>query len=184
VRLPQPCPGASTPTFRDQILAINTHLTEGDRNRFSNGLSEFEESLKQGESLFYKINNEGGSLERGYRDGTMAKDAQSHQTILTGLTAEGWKYQKAFPALRTKWNMFSEHTEFIFGDNPDNEGPNSLINATEGYRNYLEWWNVIQNKEQRSILNLLTVEQNEFQSRLNTFSKWHGGCVNGACQRL
>jgi YVTN family beta-propeller protein len=34
----------------------------------------------------------------------------------------------------------------IFGDNPDNQGPNSLINATESYRNYLEGWDTIQNK--------------------------------------
>jgi hypothetical protein len=76
--------------------------------------------------------------------------------------------------------MFREQTEYIFGDNPDNDGPGALINAAEGYRNYLDWWDTIQTKEkeQRPILNLLTVGQNEFQSRMKTFGKWHGECAN------
>lgn|GEM_PF-5483347 len=53
-RLPQSCPDSPPPTLRDRVLAVNTHLTEGDRNRFSNALSEFEESLNGGESFFLK----------------------------------------------------------------------------------------------------------------------------------
>jgi hypothetical protein len=66
-RLPQSCPGAPPPTLRDRVLAINTHLTEGDRNRFSNALSEFEEWLNQGDSLFLKIRDEGIRIEQGRR---------------------------------------------------------------------------------------------------------------------
>lgn len=177
-RLPQSCPGAPPPTLRDRVLAINTHLTEGDRNRFSNALSEFEEWLNQGDSLFLKIRDEGIRIEQGRHEGTIGKDAQSHLTTLAALTTEGWKHQKAFPALRSKWDMFPEQQEYIFGDNPDNEGPNSLINATEGYRNYLERWNVIQNKEQEPVLILLDSAHNEFQVRLNTFVKRSQGCKN------
>jgi hypothetical protein len=97
---------------------------------------------------------------------------------LAALTTEGWKHQKAFPALRSKWDGFPEQQEYIFGDNPDNEGPNSLINATEGYRNYLERWNVIQNKEQEPVLILLDSAHNEFGVRLNTFVKWSQGGKN------
>jgi hypothetical protein len=177
-RLPQPCPGAPAPTLRDRVLAINTHLTEGDRNRFSDALSEFSDSLNQGQTLAYRLNAELGSLGQGERDGTIAKEVQQHEKILSNIAAEGWKYQTAFPPLRTKWDMFSEQTTYIFGDNPDNEGPNAIINAAEMYRNYLEWWNIIPNKDQRPILNLLSVSRNESQSYVATFFKWHGGCVS------
>lgn len=170
-RLPQPCPGAPPPTLRDKVLAINTNLTDGDRNRFSNALSEFDESLNEGQKIASRLNNE-SAISQG------AKDVQSTEKVLTDIAAEGWKYQKSFPVLRNKWNMFGEQTEYIFGDNPDNEGPNALINAAEGYRNYLEWWNVIQNKDQSPIWNLLSVEQNEFNNRLSAFRNWHRGCVN------
>ena len=53
-------PGAPPPSFRDRVLAINSRLTESDRNRFSDALAEFEKSLTDGRSLFYKINTEGG----------------------------------------------------------------------------------------------------------------------------
>src|SRR5712692_6081264 len=54
-----PCKLTAPPTLRDRILAINTHLTEGDRNRLSNALSEFSDSLSQGEGLAYKLNEIG-----------------------------------------------------------------------------------------------------------------------------
>ena len=177
-RLPQACPGAPPPTQRDRILAINAHLTEGDRNRFSNALSEFDESLNQGDSIFYKISDEGNRLVQDRQSGAITKNVQSHLKTLTALAADGWRYQKAFPVTRNKWDMFREQTEYIFGDNPDNLGPNSLINAADGYKNYLEWWNVIQNKEQQPIINLLTVQQNEFQNRMNGFGKWRSECRN------
>jgi hypothetical protein len=176
-RLPQPCPGAPPPTLRDRVLAIDTHLTEGDRNRFSDALTEFSASLGQGESLAYKLNAELGSLGQGERDGTIAKQVQQHEQVLSNITAEGWKYQKAFPPLRTKWDMFREQSEYIFGDNPDNLGPNAIINSSEAYRNYLEWWNTIPNKDQRPALNLLSVEHNEAQGYLDNFFKWQRGCV-------
>jgi hypothetical protein len=90
----------------------------------------------------------------------------------------GWKYQKAFPALRMKWDMFREQVAYIFGDNPDNEGPNAMINGSEAYRNYLEWWNTIPNKDQRPVLNLLSVERNESQGHLTTFFNWQRGCIS------
>jgi hypothetical protein len=176
-RFPQPCPGSPPPTLRDRVLAINTHLTENDRNRFSNALAEFSDSLSYGENLAYKLNGELGSLSNAERDGTIAKEVQAHEKILTSISAEGWKYQKAFPALRTKWDMFREQNEYIFGDNPDNEGPNAIINGADAYRNYLEWWNVIPNKDQKPVLNLLSVEHNESQGFLTTFFKWQRGCV-------
>lgn len=178
-RVPQPCTGPSSPTLQDRVLTNNAHLTESDRDRFSNALSEFEDSLSQGEGLLYKISDEGNRLARERQDKTIAKNAPDHQTTLTTLAADAWKYQKAFPAVRSKWgDKFPEQTEYIFGDNPDNNGPNSLINAAEGLRNFLVDWSAIPNanKDQVPILDLLGVAQNEFHDRLNTFGKWRTGC--------
>ena len=134
-RLPQPCSGPASPTLRDRVLAINAHMTEGDRNRFSNALSEFEESLKEGESILYRLSNEGNVLQRERQDGTIAKDVKAHQKVLSDIAADGWKYYRSFPALRVKWQtIFSQQTEYIFGDNPDNGGSGLLLNAEEAYR--------------------------------------------------
>ncbi len=114
-RLPQPCPGAPAPTLRDRVLAINTHLTEGDRNRFSNALSEFSDSLSQGESLAYKLNIELGGLNQGEKDGTIAKEVQQHEKVLGNITAEGWKYQKAFPACELNGTYFENKMHTSLG---------------------------------------------------------------------
>jgi hypothetical protein len=177
-RLPQPCPGAPPATLRDRVLAVNTHLTEADRNRFSNALSEFSDSLSQGEALAYKLNSELGSLRTVEGDGTIAKEVQQHEHILSNIDAEGLKYQKSFPALRTKWKMFEEQSAYIFGDNPDNEGPGNILNASGMYRVYLGWWNDISNKNQRPILNLLSIQHNDSQARLASFFNWQHGCVS------
>ncbi|MFZ0641364.1 MAG: hypothetical protein WAN33_10825 [Candidatus Acidiferrales bacterium] len=177
-RLPQACPpGTPPPTLQDKVLAINTHLTEGDRNRFSNALAEFEESMNQGESLFGKINTEGHNLDNGRSDGTIAKNAQSNEKTLNGLAAEAWKWEKAFPVLREKWKQFETQEEYIFSENPDNLGPNALINAADSYSNYLERWDVIQNKQERPVLELLALEQIEFERFLNAFANWHQDCM-------
>jgi len=91
----QPCPVAPPPTLRDRVLAINAHLTEADRNRFSIALSEFEASLKEGESIFYKLADEGNTLNRERQDGTIAKDVQAQQKALSDIAANGWKYYRA-----------------------------------------------------------------------------------------
>lgn len=173
----QASPGSPPPTFRERILAINAHLTEGDRNRFSNALSEFSDSLNQGGSIGYKLNSELGGLNNAENSGAIAGEVQAHEKVLSDIAAEGWKYQKAFPALRAKWDMFREQNTYIFGDNPDNEGPNAIINAAEGYRNYLALWDSISNKNQKPVLNLLSVQRNESQARLAQFFKWQRGCV-------
>jgi hypothetical protein len=177
-RSPQPCPGSPPPTLQDRVLAINAHFTEGDRNRFSDALSEFDESLKEGETVYYKLNTEAGALQRERQDGTIAKDVQGSQKALSDIATEGWKYYRSFPALRSKWqSMFEQQTEYVFGDNPDNGGSGELINAAEGYRNYLEFWKSVQNKQDPAVLNLLSVPENEFQSRLRNYALWHASCV-------
>lgn len=177
-RAPQPCPGAPPPTLRDIVLAINAHLTEGDRNRFSNALSEFSDFLSKDKNLGYKLNTELASLSRARGDGTIAKEVQEHEKILSDITTEGWKYANAFPVLRIKWDMFRDQNEYVFGDNPDNEGPHAILNAAVSYDGYLELWSAIVNKDQKPILNLLGLQQNLSEEYLHGFFNWEGGCAH------
>jgi hypothetical protein len=179
-RAQQSCPGAPPPTWRDRVVAINARLTEADRNRLSIALSEFEQSLKQGDSLFYKIVAEGNKVEHGRQDRSIARDFAAHQKALTDLAnGEGQEYYKLFPALRSKWHQsFEDQTSYIFGDNPDNEGPGALLNAASGYTNYLDSWKAIQNKDNDAVLTLLALANNDLQARLKVYSTWHGQCVN------
>jgi hypothetical protein len=177
IRSQQPCPNAPPPTLRDRVLAINARLTEGDRNRFSNALSEFQQSLDEGQTIFNKLSNEDVKLEHARRDGSIAQDFAIRQKELTDLANEGWKYQRDFPQLRLKWQqLFGDQVAYVFGDNPDNDGPNALINAAEGYRNHLNYWKAIQNKNNASVLTLLSYANNDFQSFMRRYSDWHSGC--------
>lgn len=102
-RREQACPAVpgAPPSLRDRVLAINSRLTESDRNRFSDALAEFEKSLIDGRNLFYKINEEGGKLRNDFQSNTTS----AYQNNLGDLEDAGWKYQKAFPQLRTKWQQ-------------------------------------------------------------------------------
>jgi hypothetical protein len=73
--------------------------------------------------------------------------------------------------------MFRAQEDYIFGNNPDNEGPNALINAAQGYSIYLDWWSAVQNKDQKPVLLLLSVAQDDYTKRVKGFSNWQQGCV-------
>lgn len=176
-RLPQPCPGAPPPTRQDTVLAINAHLTEGDRNRFSNALSEFEQSLDQGESIFNRVAREGTNLQNELLNGAIVKDVDTHRATLDGLSGEGRKWLNALPALLEKWRtQFQMQDGYIFGDNYYTQGPGALVGAATEYNNYLRDWNSIQNKNEKPILELLGHEQGEFNTSMIAFQKWDEGC--------
>jgi hypothetical protein len=177
LRTQQVCSGGGTPTFRDRILAVNAHLTEGDRNRFSDALSEFDNSITQASAIGIKIRDEGIVLDREQANGAIVTDVDAQEKKLSDVTAEGQKYYKDFPAMRYKWqSLFEQQTEYVFGDNPDNHGSGYLIAAPESYRNFLENWKHIQNKGDKSVLNLLYVPHDEYQGYLKSFTDWNDGC--------
>jgi hypothetical protein len=64
-------------------------------------------------------------------------------------------FAKSFLAVRDKWKYYQAQRDFIFGENPDNEGPNEITNAVDGYSTYLERWATIKNKEEKQTLDLL-----------------------------
>jgi hypothetical protein len=178
----QSCPttqGAPTLSFRDRVLAINARLTESDRNRFSAALAEFEESLTDGRALFYKINEEGGELGNDFRSSGATNSSNVHEKRLAELEDEGWQYQKAFPQMRSKWQQsFNEQTEYIFGDNPDNQGPNALINAVSVYKGFLGAWKAVPSGNNINTAYFVGLASNEYQIRMKMFADWNQGCLN------
>ena len=180
VRARQACPaGASAPTFRDRVLAINARLTESDRNRFSDALAEFERSLTDGRNLLYKISLEGGKFGNDFRSGAIPNNSSSYEKSFADLEDEGWKYQKAFPQMRSKWGQtFNDQTQYIFGDNPDNLGPNALINSVSVFKGLLDAWKTVPKSSNVRSDYFFGLANNEFQMRMKMFADWNQGCLN------
>jgi hypothetical protein len=168
--------GTGVPSLRDRVLALNAHLTESDRNRFSNALSEFEDSGKRGDEIMYKLNIELGNMQREQQGGTFAKEIAKHEAILNDVAKEAKNYHTDFYQLTIKWQtLFGVQEEYIFGDDPLNHGSSLLGGAPTGYENYLESWKAILNKEDPATLRLLLFPMTDYQRNLNDFGKWRSG---------
>jgi hypothetical protein len=170
-----PTPGQSDQsavpqTQLDRLILLNRNLSKGDRDRLAGAFYEFSQSLDYGQNLMYKVSAELGAI--GTDGASIANSYQSHITKLRDISPLSKQYAIDFMALRNKWSYYREQTEYVFGDNPDNLGPNSITNAAEGLANYLERWGTIQNKGDQSVLYLLSEGKNDCNSRLLTFSNW------------
>ena len=176
-RVQPSCPaGTLPPTQRDRILAINARLTESDRNRFSDALAEFEKSLTDGRDLFYKINEEGAKFGNDFRSSPVFNSFSPYGKSWADLTDAGLRYQNSFPRLRSKWQEFGDQTEHIFGDNPDNQGPNALINAVSAYKSFLDAWQTVPKSGSVNRDYFLSVAGIEYQMRMKMFGDWNQGC--------
>jgi len=162
-------------TQLERLTALDKNLPNGDRDRLANAFYEFAQSLDQGRSLMYKGFNEDAAINQ--EKTTIAKDYQSHVAKLRQMEQLALQYGKDFTALRTKWNYYPEQTEFVFGDNPDNLGPNTLANAFHSYADYLENWGIAlqSNRDSQQAMNILSEAKNKFQFELNNFSAWNQG---------
>ena len=160
----------------DRLIEKNGRLSEGDRARLTNALFEFAEALSQANALWGRANQAGARLNQAWQDGSIAKDFDAHKNTLSAINSSAKELKQSFPQLRDKWKFYADQTNYIFGDNPDNEGPNTIINAVEGYSNYLDRWIKIQNKEDRSVLDLFDTEQREFNERIRGFALWKQDC--------
>lgn len=160
-------------TQLDRVLLLNRNLAKPDRDRLAEALYEFSQSLEHGLSLMYRLNSE---CNLNAENTNIAKDYQSRITKLREISPLTAQYAKDFLALRTKYEYYREQTEYVFGDNPDNLGPNSLTNGAEGFANYLERWSAIPNKDNKDVLSLLSEGKNDCNTRIMAFSNWYQGC--------
>jgi hypothetical protein len=141
-------------------------------------LYEFSQMLEKMTTLGYKANLELGQTSSEVHDGSIVKDYETRTKKLREISTSGKEIARAFLLSREaeKWRYYSEQMEYVFGDNPDNLGPNAIINATEGYANTLDQWSSIKDRENKSALNLLSAPQAESDRFLHTFFDWRGGC--------
>ena len=97
---------------------------------------------------------------------------------LREISASGNEIAKSFALSREaeKWKYYSDQRDYVFGDNPDNLGPNAIINAAESYANSLDQWSLIKDRENKSALNLLAMPRVESDRSLRTFFDWSRGC--------
>jgi uncharacterized caspase-like protein len=161
-------------TQLQRLLETDKGLTAGDRDRLSNAIFEYSQFLEEGLSLGGELNVEFGKIAQDQKSGALATSFDSHIRTLKDISTSAWAYSKTFRQIRDKWKYYSEQTDYIFGDNPDNLGPNALINASEGFANYLGYWSKIANKEQPDVLTLVAIQQNVYQD--NRYFYWIQGC--------
>ena len=146
-------------TQQERVTQINKNLSKGDRERLSNTLYEFSQMLEKLKNLGHKANLEIGQIGNEVSNGSIVKSYEVRTKTLREISASGNEIAKTFALSREaeKWKYYSDQRDYVFGDNPDNPGPNAIINATESYANSLDQWSSIKDRESKSALNLLTV---------------------------
>ncbi len=162
----------------DRLRMANERMSQKDKEKFSNALHAFLQFLDDGNSLYGEILREGTKINKAWRKGSIADEdiLLERKEALQNLVAPAKQLAQTFPKLRNEWRYFSEQTNFIFGDNPDNEGPNALINAVQEYFYWIDHrWAKIGNKNERDIMNMFQEPHNLFKDRLRGFALWKQG---------
>jgi hypothetical protein len=172
----QPTQAAAPQTPLEKLTQTNRNLPPVERNQVAETFIDYAKFLEEGSALFYKANAEGGQIQHDWQDGSIAKDFVVHITKLREIDASASAYSQAFIQIRNKWKYYPDQTDYVFGYNADNLGPNTLMNAVEEYATHLDRWGKIQNKDQRDVLNLLGNEQRNFNESLDHFIQWVHGC--------
>jgi hypothetical protein len=168
--------GVAPQTWLERVTQINRNLPKGDRDRLADALFDFSKNLDQANTLMYSARDEGGQLSNAWQSGSIVKELEMHSKKLREIDSSAKDFYKSLSQVFDKWKYYPEQTNYVFGDNPYNLGPHSIMNATEGYANYLDRWAAIQNKNQREILNLLESEQVQYDELVLRFIQWKQGC--------
>jgi hypothetical protein len=173
----QSAPGSPPPTQLERLTQANKNLPKGDRDRLADALFDFAKTVDEGNGLFAKANSEGTQLTHGWRDdGSIAKSLDTHRIKLREIESAGKEFYKSLERVQEKWKYFPNQRDYVWGDNPYNLGPNSVINAAQSYISYIDRWDTIQNKDQQQVLSLFGNEQEEYERFLKIFGAWISGC--------
>jgi hypothetical protein len=164
-------------TYAEGLMQTNKNLPKGDRDRLADVLYEFSKTLDEMTDLGYKANLELAQMNNGVRSGSIVNDYEDHERKLRSIATPAKEMARSFLISREqKWRYYQDQMSYVFGDNPDNEGPNAIINATEGYANALDQWSSIQDRGSKGALTLLSTAQIESDRYLHTFFSWRQGC--------
>jgi hypothetical protein len=145
---------------------------------------EFSQSLDAMRRLASRANLEisstGGDITNSNRGDVtiLGKTWKKHADNLRQIGQEARDMETKFLEKREteEWLYYRQQTSFVFGSDPDNQGLNSIANATLGLAPSLEHWASLDDKGRPSALSLLDSPVNEAQGRLQTFIQWEQGC--------
>lgn len=176
----QPFPTNQNNAARTPLAALietNKRLTEGDRQRLSNALFDYGEFLDKANTLWGEANRESGQLSQDWGTGSMIQKFSEHRNTLLELNSATKSFAQSFTQVRERWKYYQDQSNYIFGENPDNNGPNTIINAVDEYVSQLDEWGKIQNKQDETP-NLFRSEQLRFEESIERFGHWEGECKN------
>jgi hypothetical protein len=173
---PNQSPAAQIQNQPAQSTAANS-LTEGDRERLSNLVHEFAQVLNMIRDLGVRANSEIGLVNSAIKDGSIVNNYETHLKNLRTISSTGTELARKFSNTRAAgdWSYYSTQTNYVFGDNPDNLGPNAIINdASLAYT--VEQWSSIKDRENKSALSLLSGAEADAERSLKVFYDWNSGC--------
>ena len=160
----------------DKLIETNQRLSAGDRARLADALFDFGKVLDEGQTLFGRLNIELGELHNAWQSGAIVSEITTHRNTLREIDASGKDFYQSLSTVTDKWKYYADQTSYVFGDNPYNDGPNSIMGAAEDYSHYLDDWSNIQNKKDKPVLELFWAEQARVDGFSTRFSNWLGGC--------
>jgi len=175
---PQPAVAAQTvqQTPLESLTQVNRNLPRGDRERLANALYEFSQELEKMATVGYKLNRWSGQFNTDMQNNSLEKTFAERRKELNDMSESAKALAKSFVELRDKWKYYERQRDYVFGDNPDNEGPNALANAMSVYIFQLDQWAALKDRDNPAALNLVKSAEVEYTRYLNTFFKWKGGC--------
>jgi len=165
---------AAPQTQLDRVVQTDRNLTPDDRNRLSNALYDYSQVLDSGTTLGYKVFNELGKINQDLQSTNLVTNVDVHIKTLHDITPLAKEYYKTLEQTINKGRYYSDQTDYIFGDNPYNLGPNAIINTTEGFANYLTDWAKAANRKE--VLNLVSPQANDYNQMMTRFMQWVQGC--------
>jgi hypothetical protein len=134
--------------------------------------------LDSGQALGGKVYTELGKINKDQQSGALATNVDEHIKTLHEIKPLGLAYYKSLEQAIDKWKYYGDQTDYIFGDNPYNLGPNAVLNATEGFADFLSDWSRAANRKE--ILPLVSSGATEANEYMKRYSQW----LQGSRQRL
>jgi hypothetical protein len=138
-------PMQSSPSSSNGTSPNSQNLSQSDRERLSNLAVSFAQELDSMTDLAQKANLEIGNVNSDISNDAILSDYSVRIKELSDITTEGLALAHKFQKDRGQdmWKYYSDQTQMVFGDNPDNLGPNNLLNSTDLLGKSLQKWSAV-----------------------------------------